>query len=97
MQDDDVNRAVVVGIADSAAPRVDRARIVQEFGDELGAQMADEVESLVREAAATPVEWGTKSLLQVVEEILEEVHRARPELSPDALHEIGRCVGWQWR
>ena len=75
----------------------DRARIVQEFGAELGPQLADEVESLVREAAASSVKWGTKSLRQVVEEILEEVHRARPELYPDALHEIGRCVGWQWR
>lgn len=91
MQADDVNRAVVVGIADSAVPGVDRARIVKELGGELGPQMADEVESLVREAAATPVEWETKSLRQVVEEVLEEVRRARPELSPDALHEISRC------
>jgi hypothetical protein len=97
MQADDVNRAVIIGVADSAVPRVDRARIIEEFGEARGPQMADEVESLVREAASTHVEWGTKTLRQGVEEILEGMHRVHPELSPDALHEIGRCVGWQLR
>ena len=54
MQADDVNRAVVVGIADSGAP-----------GVELGPQMADEVESLVRQASGggipyqLPYQWLT--------------------------------------
>jgi hypothetical protein len=97
MDADDVNRAVIVGVADSAVPRVDRARIIEEFGDERGPQLVETVEQLVREAASTHVEWGSKTLRQGVEEILEGMHRLHPELSADALHEIGRCVGWQLR
>jgi hypothetical protein len=97
MQADIVNRAVIAGIADSAVPRVDRARIVQEFGDDLGPRMADEVEGLVREAASTHIEWGSKTLREGVDEVLQRMQHVHPELSPEALHEIGRCVGWQLR
>lgn len=97
MQADVLNRAIVVGLADSAIPRIDRNKITQEFGDVLGPQIADVIEGLVKEAASTHIEWGSKTLREGVEEILDGIHRVHPELSPEALHEIGRCVGWQLR
>lgn len=75
MQADMVNRAVIAGVADSAVSRVDRARIVQEFGDDLGPRMADEVERLVREAASIHIDWGSKTLGEGVEEILRSMPR----------------------
>jgi hypothetical protein len=32
-----------------------------------------------------------------VNDILQRFHKKHPDLSPEALHQIGRCVGWNLR
>ncbi|BBZ34482.1 hypothetical protein AWB99_00095 [Mycolicibacterium confluentis] len=48
-------------------------------------------------AASMPVEWGTKTLAEGVQDILGRFGAVHPELSVKALAEIGRGVGWRLR
>ncbi|SKS05554.1 Uncharacterised protein [Mycobacteroides abscessus subsp. abscessus] len=52
---------------------------------------------IVREAVAMPIDWGTMTLAEGVNDIMGRFSQKHPELSPQALEEIGRCVGWQLR
>lgn len=97
MTDDELNNAIVAAIADTAIPHVDRDKVVALFGPEAGAILANRVSVLVREAASTPIEWGEMTLAEGVQDILDRFSTAHPELSSEALAEIGRCVGWQLR
>ncbi len=92
-----VNSAIVTAIGDSAIPGVDEQRLVDEYGPEEGSQLASLVRDLVQEAVGMPIVWGDKSLKDGVLEILTSFKKLHPELSSEALHEIGRCVGWNWR
>ena len=88
-----LSEAVVVGISGSAVPGVSRDRILEVYGPIDGPVVFDEAVALVREAVAMPIEWGTMSLV----DIMARFSGVHPELSREALFEIGRCVGWQWR
>jgi len=92
-----LSEAVVVGISGSAVPGVSRDRILEVYGPVDGPVVFDEVVALVREAVAMPIEWGTMSLVEGVNDIMVRFSGVHPELSREALFEIGRCVGWQWR
>jgi len=52
---------------------------------------------IVREASSMPIEWGTMSLVEGVNDIMARFSATYPELSREALFQIGRCVGWLWR
>ena len=97
MSDDELNKAIVAAIADTSVPHVDRGKVVALFGPEAGTVLADRVAVLVREAASTPIVWGEMTLAEGVQDILDRFSAAHPELSLEALTEIGRCVGWQLR
>lgn len=91
-----INEAVIIGISASATPRVDRQKLLDHYGEE-GGTVADRVVALVREAVAMPIDWGTMTLAEGVKDIIGRFGQRHPELSPAALDEIGRCVGWQLR
>lgn len=57
----------------------------------------DEVMALVREAASMPIKWGSMSLVEGVNDIMARFSATHPELTREALFQIGRCVGWQLR
>lgn len=97
MHSDIVNEAVVAAIKDTAIPHVDQNRILELYGNERGSGLADRVAALVNEAASMPIEWGQMTLAEGVQDILGRFSARHPELSHDALTEIGRCVGWQLR
>ncbi len=44
-----------------------------------------------------PIEWGTMSLVEGVNDLMARYGVMHPELTRDALFQIGRCVGWLWR
>jgi hypothetical protein len=46
---------------------------------------------------AVPIEWGDMTLVQGVNDIMARFRTLHPGLTVDALREIGRCVGWNWR
>lgn len=97
MAADNINEAVILSISDSAVPAIDRQKLIDRYGEAEGSVIADQVVALVREAAAISIEWGTKTLAEGVNDIIGRFSRLHPELSPEALFEIGRCVGWQLR
>jgi hypothetical protein len=97
MDPDLLNQAIVLSIADSAIPRVDSQKLTDRFGENEGSAIADRVLAIVREAVAMPIDWGTMTLAQGVNDIMARFSQRHPELSPEALEEIGRCVGWQLR
>ncbi|MDY6997009.1 MAG: hypothetical protein SW019_10455 [Actinomycetota bacterium] len=97
MPNDLMNEAVVAAIKDTAVPHVDRNKILELYGNEPGTDLADRVAALVKEAASMPIEWGQMTLAEGVQDILDRFSTLHPELSHEALREIGRCVGWQLR
>lgn len=92
-----LSEAVVVGISESAVPGVSRDKIFEAYGPVDGPTIFDDVVALVREAASMPIEWGSMSLVEGVNDIMARFSATHPELSREALFQIGRCVGWQWR
>jgi hypothetical protein len=92
-----INTAIVVAIKDSAVPHIDREKIVEIFGTTQAEALTAKITELVREAVAMPVEWGNMTLEQGVNDILLRFRDRHPELSQEALHQIGRCVGWNLR
>lgn len=97
MDADAINAAVVAAIKGSRIPRIDKEKILEIFGTAQGEVLAAKVSELVREAVSMPIEWGNMTLEQGVNDILQRFHERHPELSREALHEIGRCVGWNLR
>lgn len=89
--------AVVEATSHTAVPHVDSAKLIATHGDVEGPNLAAAVLQLVQEANAMPIEWGDMTLVQGVNDIMSRYRQIHPELSDDALREIGRCVGWNWR
>jgi hypothetical protein len=92
-----INDAVVVAIKDSAVPRVNKEKLVEIFGAAQGEVLTTKISELVREAVGMPIEWGDMTLEEGVNDILRRFQDQHPELSQEALHQIGRCVGWNLR
>ncbi|WP_421845683.1 hypothetical protein [Mycobacterium sp.] len=92
-----IDMAVIVAIKDSAIPGIDREKVLEAFGVEEGEFLAARVSELVREAVAMPIEWGSMTLQEGTNDILRRFQEKHPEISQEALHEIGRCVGWNLR
>ena len=97
MNADTINEAIIISISETAIPRVDRQKLIDHYGEIEGSDMADRVIDLVREAVAMPIDWGTMTLAEGVNDIIGRFSQRHPELLPEALEEIGRCVGWQLR
>ena len=97
MDSDTINAAVVAAIQDTAVPRIDTEKLTEIYGAEQGELLNAQISDLVTEAVSMPIEWGTMTLKDGVKDILRRFHEKHPELSPEALHEIGRCVGWNLR
>ncbi|GAB4601827.1 hypothetical protein [Mycobacterium avium] len=92
-----INTAIVVAIGDTAVPHIDEQKLLETYGPAQAESLTAQISALVREAVAMPVEWGDKTLAEGVNDILQRFHEKHPELSQKALHEIGRCVGWNLR
>jgi hypothetical protein len=92
-----LSHVIVQAIADTTVPRVDGQKLVGIYGEPDGLQLAAKVAELVREAVSMPIEWHDMTLAQGVNDILARFGDIHPELSQEALHEIGRCVGWNLR
>ncbi len=93
----DINAAIIVAIGDTAVPHIDEQKMLDVYGPAQAPSLIASVSRLVHEAAAMPIEWGDMTLAEGVNDILRRFHEKYPDLSQDALHEIGRCVGWNLR
>ncbi|MGB6208407.1 hypothetical protein, partial [Mycobacterium sp.] len=72
-------------------------KVIEAFGPGQSEALITEISELVSEAVRMPIEWGDMTLQEGVNDILRRFHAKHPELSQEALHEIGRCVGWNLR
>jgi hypothetical protein len=97
MDDSELSMAIVEAIGRTTWTHVDKERLLGIYGQERGAQVATEVLALVGEANAMPIEWGDMTLVQGVNDIMAQFRTLHPGLTEEALREIGRCVGWNWR
>jgi hypothetical protein len=97
MDAETINAAIVAAINDSTIPRIDKEKVLQIFGAAQGEVLVAKVSELVKEAVSMPIEWRNISLEEGVNDILRRFHGKHLELSDEALHEIGRCVGWNLR
>ncbi|BBY28664.1 hypothetical protein [Mycolicibacterium sediminis] len=97
MDENDLSDAVVEAMTHTAVPHVDSARLIAVHGGVEGRKLAAAVLHLVQEANAMPIEWGDKTLVQGVNDVMSRYRAMHPGLSADALREIGRCVAWNWR
>jgi hypothetical protein len=80
MDDSDLNEAIVDAIGHTAAPHVDKARLITLHGKVEGDQIAAAVLALVREANAMPIEWGDMTLVQGVNDIMARFRKLHPDL-----------------
>jgi hypothetical protein len=92
-----INAAIVVAIGDTAVPHIDKEKMVEVYGPAQAESLIAYVSELVHEAVGMPIEWGNMTLAEGVNDILQRFREQHPELSQEALHEIGRCVGWNLR
>lgn len=97
MNPDTLNSAIVIAVKDTAIPAVDKSKLLDVYGSVEGEILSMQVSDLIREAVKMPIEWGNMTLEEGVNDILGRFHELHPELSKEALHEIGRCVGWNLR
>jgi hypothetical protein len=97
MDQDTINSAIVIAIKDTAIPSVDGEKLSEVFGAAEGELLNAQITGLIHEAVGMPIEWGNMTLEEGVNDILRRFHERHPELSQAALHEIGRCVGWNLR
>ncbi|WP_082960374.1 MULTISPECIES: hypothetical protein [unclassified Mycobacterium] len=97
MDDNALNEPIVIAIKDSAVPRIDKQKLVERYGAGLGETLASEIATIIQEAVKMPIEWGGMTLEEGMNDIMKRFARFHPELSKEALHEIGRCVAWNWR
>jgi hypothetical protein len=97
MDVDTINAAIVAAIKDTAVPGIDKGKLIATYGEIDGEVLNAQISDLVREAVRMPIEWGNMTLEEGVNDILRRFHERHPDLSPEALHEIGRCVGWNLR
>ena len=93
----ELSAVIVEAIGHMGAPRVDQGRLVELHGEVEGERLAALVQQLVNEAGAIPIDWGDKTLLQGVNEIMAVFRARHPDISVPALQELARCVGWSWR
>jgi hypothetical protein len=92
-----INAAIIVAIGGTAVPHVDRHKLRKVYGAAQAESLIVRIDELVCEAASMPIEWGGMTLAEGVNDILRRFHEKHQELSEEALHEIGRCVGWNLR
>lgn len=92
-----INAAIVVAIGGTAVPHVDGQKMREVYGPSQAESLIVRVAELVHEAASMPIEWGEMTLTEGVNDILRGFHEKHRDLSDEALHEIGRCVGWNLR
>lgn len=92
-----INAAIVVAIGGTAVPQIDSQKMLEVYGPSQAESLIARVSELVHEAVCMPIEWGDMTLAEGVNDILRRFHEKHPELSDEALHEIGRCVGWTLR
>lgn len=97
MDSADINTALVAAIKDSPVPSIDADQVKKIFGVTEGEALTLKISDLVREAVAMPIEWGDMTLAEGVTDILLRFHGKHPDLSDEALHQIGRCVAWNLR
>jgi hypothetical protein len=97
MDSSTLNAAIIAAISDTAVPHIDKEKLSQIFGATQAEVLGTQISDLVREAVSTPIEWGNMTLGEGVNDIMGRFHEKHPELSQEALHEIGRCVGWNLR
>ncbi|AFJ35298.1 MULTISPECIES: hypothetical protein [Mycobacterium] len=93
----DISAAIVVAISDTTVPHIDKQKVLEVYGPSQAELLVSRISALVREAVGMPIEWGNMTLAEGVNDILRRFHQKHPELSQEALHEIGRCVGWNLR
>lgn len=92
-----VNAAIVVAISDTTVPHIDEEKLLKMYGQPQGESLIARVSELVHEAVSMPLEWGNLTLTECVDDILNRFHQQHPELSQEAPHGIGRCIGWNLR
>ncbi|PFG67958.1 hypothetical protein B0O41_2782 [Propionibacteriaceae bacterium ES.041] len=84
-----------LGISDHASPGQSPDRVREQYGD----QVLGEVERIVSEAAATPIDWadGTTTLAQGGDQVRDSMARRYPGLSAEALKALRWYVTHLWR
>jgi len=97
IDDDKLNRAVrrYVGYGVSSFPNEDPARLVADFGPELGGQLEAKVKMLLEELGGIqPVVDSPLVNAQRAVEVLKENH---PELDPNTIAALEWIYSWWWK
>lgn len=83
-QDFDLSAAITLYLAHY--PNSNREEFVATYPHE-SAEVA--VRAILREAMSLEIEWGTKTLIEIGEEVRHIMHARHPELTEPALRKLG--------
>jgi hypothetical protein len=95
---DKLNQAVrcYIGYGVSSFPNEDPARLIAEFGPELGTRLEARIKSLLEELDSfKPI--GEYPPILSAQRAAAELKQRHPELDPDTLAALGWIYSWWWK
>ena len=99
MDDHTITRAVVLwtGWGASSRPSRDDARLVAEFGDELGADLVQTVHRLEDEFYRSDARFTEPELSAMGDKAVADFRTLHPELGPDAAEALAWCYTFDYK
>jgi len=99
VKSEELSQAVVMylGFGVDSLPTQKRALLLETFGAESGALLAEVVVSLVDEISRTKINWSLQSLESAGEMAMTEMRSRHPELTESALQALKWKFTYDWR
>jgi hypothetical protein len=81
----------------SPYPKWDPERVTEHFGEEVGLDLVQYVESLLDELYGVQPDWSEGDLVFVTNKAVDRIRKGHPELSEDALAVLGWSFSFDWK
>ncbi len=96
---EELNRAIVLylGFGFAPMPRLERTRIINEFGIEKADKLESFINSILEELGRINVDWSIHTLESASKVARLEMHRLYPNLSDVALRALEWKFTFDWR
>ena len=96
---EELNRAIVLylGFGFAPMPRLERTRIINEFGIEKADKLESFINSILEELGRINIDWSIHTLESASQVACLEIHRLYPNLSDVALRALEWKITFDWR
>ncbi|MEV4896459.1 hypothetical protein AB0K48_44580 [Nonomuraea sp. NPDC055795] len=99
MVNEPISQALIVYLSGGAGPwpRKDPAALAESLGPDQAAQVLPTLDALADEMLNIPVNWENHTLRSATAQAVAEMRTRHPDLTDEALHELGRYYSYNWR